>query len=113
MGSTIGRTAVKALTALIIIGGGLAVIPILLFGLIAAIAAAAGGGVEETATPLTLVAGEANADIKLVAVPISGVILGEDKGADGGGLFSPANLTYGYTVKELSLIHISEPTRPY
>lgn len=99
VGSAIGRTAIKSLTALIIIGGGLVLIPLLFIVGLAAVGAAAGGDQEGT-TPTTLVAGEADADIKLVAVPISGLILGEDKGAAGGGLFSPLDITYGYTVKE-------------
>lgn len=100
VGSAIGRTAIKSLTALIIIGGGLFIIPFLFIVFAAALGAATGGGIEEGTTPTALVAGEADADLKLVAVPITGLILGEDKGAGGGGLFAPTDITYGYTVKE-------------
>ncbi len=97
IGSAIGRTAVKALTALVILGGGLLLIPFLLIALIAGIGGAAGLGAPPA--PRTFVAGESDADINLVAVPVSGLILGEDRGA-GGGLFAPIDITYGYTIQE-------------
>lgn len=100
VGSAIGRTAVKSLTAVIIIGGGLLIIPFLFLLVAAAIGAAAGGGIEETTTPTELIVGEADADVRLVAVPISGLILGEESAADGGGLFSPVDITYGYKLRE-------------
>ncbi len=100
VGAAIGRTAVKAITAVVIFGAGMLIIPFFLFAMLAAFGAAVGGGVEEAGIPTALVAGEADADVKLVAVSVNGLILGEDRGAGGGGLFSPANVTYGYTVKE-------------
>ncbi|MGB5760759.1 MAG: S49 family peptidase, partial [Acidimicrobiales bacterium] len=99
IGSAIGRTAVKALTALVIIGGGLFLIPIGLFLVLAAVAASSGADLEDGATARTFVAGDRRADINLVAVPVSGVILGEDTGGNGG-FFSAIDATYGYTVKE-------------
>lgn len=94
IGSAIGRTAVKAITLLIILGIGFVLIPILLIG---ALFAAGGGEVDGPGRGL--VVGEPGADISLVAVPVRGVILGEDT-SGGGSLFSPVDVTYGYTVAE-------------
>ncbi|MEM7272905.1 MAG: S49 family peptidase [Actinomycetota bacterium] len=99
VGSAIGRTAVKAITALIVLGFGLLVIPFLFIGLIGALGAAAGGGVEDPNAGRTLIAGDDGADVTLVAIPIRGLILGEDQGG-GGGLFAATDVTYGYTVQE-------------
>lgn len=99
VGSAIGRTAVKALTAVVVIGAALLLIPFLFIAAIAAIAGAAGGGAEESGVTRDLVIGDNNADISLVALSIEGVILGEDRGG-GGGLFAPTDLTYGYTLQE-------------
>lgn len=104
-GAAIGRTAVKSLTALLVLGFGLFVLPILLFSVLAGIAAAAGGGGgassdADSASFRTTVEGEYDADITLAMVPVTGVILTQDRG-DGGGFFAVTNQTYGYTVKEV------------
>jgi protease-4 len=102
-GAAIGRTAIKAITALVVFGVGLFVIPFLFVAALAGLGAAIGGSAAETdasATPRTLVAGERDADLNLVAVPLTGLILGEDRNGAGGGLFAPLDLTFGYTVKE-------------
>ena len=101
IGSAIGRTAIKSLTALVVLGIGLFLIPFLfIVGIIGAAASAGGGEAsEDLASPTALVAGEADADVTLVAVPVNGVILGEDQ-SGGGGFFSPTDVTYGYTIKE-------------
>ncbi len=102
MGAAIGRTAVKAMTALVVLGVGFFVVPFLFFIALAWIAGSAGAGDNtlDAASGRALVAGERDADITLVAVPLSGLILGEDRSGAGGGLFAPTDLTYGYTVKE-------------
>lgn len=100
-GAVIGRTLIMSITALIILLG----LPIVflialiagLAGLGAATAAegqdAIGGGFTE------FVAGERSAETRLVAVPVIGPILGEDRG--GGGFLSAATgVTYGYSIKE-------------
>jgi protease-4 len=97
IGSAIGRTAVKALTAAIIFGAALFLIPFLFLVFVAALAGAGAAG-DDLPTTRSYVAGATDADINLVAVPISGLILGEDQG--GGGLFSAVDVTYGYTIKE-------------
>ncbi|MGI9594700.1 MAG: S49 family peptidase [Acidimicrobiales bacterium] len=99
VGSAIGRTAVKAITALVIIGGGLFAIPFLFFLTMAALIGATGVGAGDPPTATSFVAGDRNADVNLVAVPVAGLILGEDRGG-GGGLFAPVDITYGYTIKE-------------
>ena len=98
VGSAIGRTAVKALTAVVIFGAAFLLIPFLFIAGIAAIAGSSAGDVESTGLSRTLVVGEDNADISLVAVSVEGLILGEERG--GGGLFAPTDLTYGYTLQE-------------
>ncbi|MEM7326960.1 MAG: S49 family peptidase, partial [Actinomycetota bacterium] len=98
IGSAIATTAIKALTAVVVFGGVLLLIPFLFIALIAAFAGSAGGDLDDAGRTRTLIAGESNADITLVAVPVEGVILGEDRG--GGGLFAPTDLTYGYTIQE-------------
>ncbi len=94
VGAAMGRTAVKAITALVVFGVGLFIIPFMFIAILAAIGGAAGGA-NDLATPTTLVAGESDADLKLVAVGVTGLILGEDRDAGGGGLFAPTNVTYG------------------
>ena len=102
-GAAIGRTAVKALTAVVVLSVGLFVIPLLLFATLAALGSAfSGGGGAANASSAdfrTVVAGEANADVTLAMVPITGVILTEDTGS-GGGLFAVTNQTFGYTVRD-------------
>ncbi len=100
-GAAIGRTAVKALTAVAVIGIGLIIVPFLLIFTLAGLGAALGGSgsSDDLGTARTLVAGERDADITVVAVPLSGLILGEDRGG-GAGLFAPTDLTFGYTIKE-------------
>lgn len=97
IGAAIGRTAVKAITALIILGGGLILLPVLLIVALTGGGDSDGGGGPSTA-PTVFEAGTRNADIRLVSVPVTGLILGQDRG--GGGLFGPSDITYGYTVKE-------------
>ncbi|MEM9562784.1 MAG: S49 family peptidase [Actinomycetota bacterium] len=98
-GAAIGKTLVKALTVLVVLLGGLFLIPIFFIALGAAIGG--GGSPDSISTPRELVAGERSADIRLAAIPITGVILGEDRGGGGGGgLFGALDVTYGYTIKE-------------
>lgn len=98
VGSAIARTSIKAITAVIIVCIGLFLVPLFFILMIGAIS---GGGSDSAGTPRTHVAGEQNPDINLVAIPITGVILGENRsGSDGGGLFSALDITYGYTIKE-------------
>ena len=98
VGSAIGRTAVKALTAVVIFGAAFLLIPFLFIAGIAAIAGSSAGEVESAGLSRSLLVGEDNADISLVAVSVEGLILGEERG--GGGLFAPTDLTYGYTLQE-------------
>ena len=106
-GAVIGKTAIMSVTALIILLG----LPILLFfALIAGLAglgAATAADSDEASSLFTeYVAGERSADTRLVAVPIIGPILGEDRG--GGGFLSAATgVTYGYSVKE-KLLELAE-----
>ena len=106
-GVVIGKTAIMSVTALIILLG----LPFLLFfALIAGLAglgAATAGDSEEAGSLFTeYVAGERSADTRLVAVPVIGPILGEDRG--GGGFLSAATgVTYGYSVKE-KLLELAE-----
>lgn len=95
IGSAIGRTLVKAIVGLGVLLLALFLIPLTLIGVGAALG---GGGAEIDGTPRSLVAGEARADVRLVAIPVTGIILGEDRGA-GGGLFGAIDATYGYTIK--------------
>ncbi len=107
-GAVIGKTAIMSITALIILLG----LPIVflialiagLAGLGAATAAdsqdAIGGGFTE------FVAGERSADTRLVAVPVIGPILGEDRGG-GGFLTAATGVTYGYSIKE-RLLELAE-----
>ena len=104
-GTAIGRTIVKAITFLIVVFG----LPILLmFGFIFALAglgaAAGSSATEEDATGVfrDFVAGERSGSTRLVAVPVIGGILGEERGG-GGFLSSAAGVTYGYSVKETLL----------
>ena len=99
-GSAIGRTAIKALTALVVLFG----LPILaMFGLIAAFAALGSAAAPSTDTAgqpgQQFVAGERSASTRLVAVPVIGGILGEERGG-GGFLSAAAGVTYGYSIKE-------------
>ncbi len=99
MGAAVGRTAVKALIALIVISVGLFAIPFMFILLAAAIGGASGAAVDDAPTPRTVIAGEGETDVTLVAVPVTGVILGEDRN-ESGGLFSVLDVSYGYTIKE-------------
>ena len=106
IGSAIGRTAVKALTALVVLGLGLFIIPFVAIAIGAAIGASLGGDAAVPEETRTLIAGEPDADVTLVAVPVSGLILGEDNGG-GGGFFAAADVTFGYSVQE-ELLKLAE-----
>jgi protease-4 len=107
-GAAIGRTAIKALTFLIIVFG----LPVIgLFFMIFALAglgAAAGNATVEDDGGIyrDYLAGERSGSVRLVAVPVIGGIMGEDRG--GGGFLSAATgVTYGYSVKE-TLLELAE-----
>lgn len=100
-GAVIGKTAIMSVTALIILLG----LPIVF--LIALIAGLAGLGAATAADNQDLigggsteyVTGERSAETRLVAVPVIGPILGEDRGG-GGFLTAASGVTYGYSIKE-------------
>ncbi len=101
VGSAVARTAIKALTALVILFG-LPVLALIVLGsAFAAIGSAAGG--DETldaSAGRQFIAGDREGSTELVAVSVFGPILGEERGG-GGGLFSSvAGVTYGYSVKD-------------
>ncbi len=108
-GAVIGKTAIMSLTALIIL---LALPVLLFFALIAGLAglgAAATDGDDAAVGDLftEYVAGERSAGTRLVAVPVIGPILGEDRGGGGGLLSAASGATYGYSVKE-TLLELAE-----
>lgn len=101
VGSAIARTAIKALTALVILFG-LPILALIVLGsAFAAIGSATGGGDESAESPFgrDFIAGERDGSTELVAVSVIGPILGEERG--GGGIFSSVTgVTYGYSVKD-------------
>ncbi len=101
VGSAIARTAIKALTALVILFGLPLLALIVLGSAFAAIGSAAGGDETlETTAGRQFIAGDRGGSTELVAVSVFGPILGEERGG-GGGLFSTVTgVTYGYNVKE-------------
>lgn len=107
-GAAIGRTAIKALTALVILFGLPIIGLIVLISALAGLGAAAGSTVDEDAagTFTDYVAGERSGSTRLVAVPVIGGILGEERGG-GGFLSSAAGVTYGYNIKE-TLLELAE-----
>lgn len=100
-GTAVGLTLVKSLIVAFVAVVALTMIPVMIIAISAAVIGAAGAGAEidPSATPRTVVTGEAGADLRLVAVPVTGLILGEDRG-QGGSFFGALDVTYGYTVKE-------------
>ncbi len=107
-GAAIGRTAIKALTALIILFGLPLIGMILFISALAGIGAAAGEAVSDdnAGSFRDYVAGERSGSVRLVAVPVFGPIMGEERGG-GGFLSSAAGVTYGYNVKE-TLLDLAE-----
>ncbi len=102
VGSAVARTAIKALTALVILFGLPLLALIVLGSAFAAIGSATGGGEDALDSPLgrEFIAGDRGGATELVAVSVFGPILGEERGG-GGGLFSTvAGVTYGYSVKD-------------
>ena len=103
-GAVIGKTAIMSVTALIILLGLPIVFLIALIAGLAGLGAATADGDDAAVGGVftEYVTGERSADTRLVAVPVIGPILGEDRG--GGGFLSAATgVTYGYTVKETLL----------
>jgi protease-4 len=93
-----GKTVAKCLVALATLGIGGLLSLFLTIALLAALAQAAeddGGGPSSLRT--TFVAGDEGNRNKLLAVPITGLILGEKEST--GGLFSLVDATYGYEIK--------------
>jgi len=107
-GAAIGRTAIKALTALIIVFGLPLIGLILMISALAGLGAAAGGAVDESSSGVNqnYVTGDRSGSVRLVAVPVIGGILGEERGG-GGFLSTAAGVTYGYSVKE-TLLELAE-----
>jgi len=103
-GAAIGRTAIKALTALIIVFGLPLIGLVVMISALAGLGAAAGGAVDDGASGVyqDYVTGERSGSVRLVAVPVIGPILGEERGG-GGFLSAAAGVTYGYNVKEILL----------
>jgi protease-4 len=89
-----------SLTALVVLLGLPILALILLISGLAAIGSAAGGADSgDLALPRDFLAGERSGETNLVAVPVIGGILGEERG--GGGFFASATgITYGYSIKE-------------
>lgn len=109
VGSAIVRTAIKAVTALVILFG-LPILSLIVLGsTFAAIGAAGGGSGEETAGAFgrDFIAGEVDGTTELVAVSVIGPILGEDRGGGGGFFSTVAGVTYGYSVKD-KLLELAE-----
>jgi protease-4 len=93
-----GKTAAKCLVALATLGGGGLLALLLVAALLTAVARAADdGGDGPSSIHTDYVAGDKGNHNKLLAIPITGVILGE-KTSDGG-LFSLTDTTYGYEIK--------------
>jgi protease-4 len=93
-----GKTAAKCVVALVTLGAGGLLGLFLTIAVLAALAQAAdddGGGPSSLRT--TFVVGDKGNDNKLLAIPITGLILGEKE--SGGGLFSLVDATYGYEIK--------------
>ncbi len=100
-GAVIGKTAIMSVTALIILLGLPIVFLIALIAGLAGLGAASAADSDDNAGGLftEYVAGERSADTRLVAVPVIGPILGEDRGG-GGFLTAASGVTYGYSIKE-------------
>ncbi len=105
-GAVIGKAAIMSFTALVIILGLPVVFLIAMIAGLAGLGAASAGGGDDAAAPIfstEYVAGERSGDTRLVAVPVIGPILGEDRGGGGGFFSAAAGVTYGYSVKETLL----------
>lgn len=99
-GSAIGRAAIMSVTALVVLLGLPILAVILIIAGLTAIGSAAGGvDSADLSLPRQFVAGERSGETKLVAVPVIGGILGEQRGS-GGFFASAAGITYGYSIKE-------------
>jgi len=95
LGQAIGRTVVTTLAALV--AAGVAVLAVVVLAAVT-IAGVAGQAAPSGELTTTFVAGDEGNRNTLLAIPITGVILGEDDGA--GSLLSVlAGVTYGYDVK--------------
>lgn len=95
-----------SLTALIVLLGLPVLALILIVSGLAAIGSVAGvSDPTDLAVPRDFLAGERSSDTRLVAVPVIGGILGEQRG--GGGFFAATGVTYGYTIKE-QLLELAE-----
>ncbi|MEZ5232133.1 MAG: S49 family peptidase [Acidimicrobiales bacterium] len=94
IGRAVGRTVAKTLAAVVTFG-------VAVLGLILVIGVAISGvstTAADSALPTTFVAGDEGNANKLLAVPVTGVILGEQ--TEEAGLFSAlTGVTYGYQVK--------------
>lgn len=93
----LGRTAAKSLVAVAVAGAAVFGALVLLGGVLAAL----NPPEDEDALETDFVAGERDSSNRLLAVPVRGLILGEEQQQ---GLFAPADVTYGYEVqRELEL----------
>lgn len=96
IGRAVGKTVAKSLAAVATLGIGLLAMVLLL---VATVATLNGAGAPTEALPTSFVAGDEGNPNKLLAIPVTGVILGENENQ--GGLFSSLlAATYGYDVKE-------------
>jgi protease-4 len=95
---SLGRTAAKCVVALATLGIGSIVLLALLAGGLAAIAGVVGSDAEQ-ADELNsdFVEGDLGNGNVLLAVPVTGTILGE---SGGGGLFGGVDATYGYQIRQ-------------
>jgi protease-4 len=95
---SLGRTAAKSLVAVAVVAVGIVGVLVLIG---ASLTALDPPGDEDT-LDTSFVAGDRGNANHLLAVPVRGLILGERQ--DGGGLFAPTDVTYGYEVqRELEL----------
>jgi len=100
-------------TKILAVLGGVVVVLFLMsivavIGVVALISA--GGGGEEDALPTRFVAGDADSENRILAIPVRGVILGENAGEEGGLFGSLVDVSYGYTIAEQLAEAADDPT---
>ncbi len=102
IGRAVGRTVAKVTAAMVTIGILGTVGLVVFFGIITALATSTTSTTttgSRASLDSSFVAGSTTSDNVLLAVPITGTILGESESGDAGGLFA-GNTTYGYSIKE-------------